>query len=317
MPDSHRELPAAPTRTAGVSRVRQRRIAGELRRLRDLSGLAGESVAARLGWSGSKLSRVERFQSGITLADLKQLLDIYKGQVPDDRVQALLDLAYDSIAGRVPSNAPGGHADDDEEASALLEWAALAVPPILQTREYARAALLSTQPISGMAPGAITRSADEITRWQQARLEARKPVPAEVILDESVLYRTCGSRDVTAAQLKRLLQAADLPNLQLRVLPLASSGPAGIGSFRYLSFDPVHQIETPGAVLIEHVHGTIRLHAEQDTYPYYLAFSQLRAAAASEAETARLIKNALSSPGHPRGHARDAGRPRNGGRPHA
>jgi transcriptional regulator with XRE-family HTH domain len=54
-----------------------RRLAGELRRLRERTGLTGEEVADRLGWSGSKLSRIELHRIGVKQADLRKLLALY------------------------------------------------------------------------------------------------------------------------------------------------------------------------------------------------------------------------------------------------
>ena len=42
-----------------------RRLAGELRRLREATNLTGEEVSQRLGWSGSKLSRIELHRIGV------------------------------------------------------------------------------------------------------------------------------------------------------------------------------------------------------------------------------------------------------------
>ena len=56
---------------------RRRRLAAELRRLRELAGLTGGEAAQRLGWSGSKVSRIETHRTGVKAADLGRLLDLY------------------------------------------------------------------------------------------------------------------------------------------------------------------------------------------------------------------------------------------------
>src|SRR6266699_1099141 len=61
----------------GSPTVRRRRLAAELRRLRERAGFTGDEVADRLGWSGSKISRIELHRTGIKLADLVLLLDLY------------------------------------------------------------------------------------------------------------------------------------------------------------------------------------------------------------------------------------------------
>jgi hypothetical protein len=58
--------------------VRARQLAAELRRLRDVATLTGEEAAARLGWSPSKISRIETGQTPPTPADLRRVLDVYE-----------------------------------------------------------------------------------------------------------------------------------------------------------------------------------------------------------------------------------------------
>jgi transcriptional regulator with XRE-family HTH domain len=57
--------------------IRRRRLATELRRLREHAGLTGDQAAERLGWSGSKVSRIETYRIGVKPADLRKLLDLY------------------------------------------------------------------------------------------------------------------------------------------------------------------------------------------------------------------------------------------------
>ena len=74
-------MPASPS-------LRRRRLAAELRGLRDQSGLSTTDAAKRLGWQASRLSRIETRQSGITAPDLRKLLNAYG--VEDDGYRAYL-----------------------------------------------------------------------------------------------------------------------------------------------------------------------------------------------------------------------------------
>jgi transcriptional regulator with XRE-family HTH domain len=58
--------------------MRRRRLAAELRRLRGDSGLSIEDVARALKWPGSKISRIETRQVGISTRDLRKLLEFYR-----------------------------------------------------------------------------------------------------------------------------------------------------------------------------------------------------------------------------------------------
>ena len=71
-----------------------RRLAAELRRLREHAGLTGEEASQQLGWSGSKLSRIERHHIGVKQADLRELLALYG--VDEGHRDELLALARES-----------------------------------------------------------------------------------------------------------------------------------------------------------------------------------------------------------------------------
>ncbi len=58
--------------------VRARQLAAELRRLRDAATLTGEETAGRLGWSPSKISRIETGHTAPSRPDLRRLLDLYE-----------------------------------------------------------------------------------------------------------------------------------------------------------------------------------------------------------------------------------------------
>jgi transcriptional regulator with XRE-family HTH domain len=75
----------------GSPTVGQRRLAAELRRLRERAGFLGEEAAARLGWSASKLSRIETSKVGVKQNDLRLLLDLYG--VSEGQLAEVLALA--------------------------------------------------------------------------------------------------------------------------------------------------------------------------------------------------------------------------------
>src|SRR6266849_9980061 len=79
--------PASPT-------VRRRRLAAELRGIRESRGKSGDSVAAALRWSPSKISRYERARTGLRPREVERLLDYY--QITGPRRALLLELAKDA-----------------------------------------------------------------------------------------------------------------------------------------------------------------------------------------------------------------------------
>ena len=76
--------------------MRERRLARELREARIGAQLAGNAVANALGWSTSKVSRIETGRIGISAADLDLLIELY------ERARR---------AGRIPAAARAGRPD--------------------------------------------------------------------------------------------------------------------------------------------------------------------------------------------------------------
>ena len=74
--------------------VRRRRLALELRRLRESAKLTCEEVAERLECSASKISRVETGRVSVSPRDVRDMLEIY-GAPPEQR-DSLVQLARDS-----------------------------------------------------------------------------------------------------------------------------------------------------------------------------------------------------------------------------
>src|SRR5215475_15722945 len=80
-------VPGSPT-------VRRRRLAAELREIRESRGKSGDAVAAALKWSPSKISRYELARTGLKPREVERLLDYY--EITGDRRSLLLSLAEDA-----------------------------------------------------------------------------------------------------------------------------------------------------------------------------------------------------------------------------
>src|SRR6266446_6809565 len=111
------------------------------------AGLTGDEVADRLGWSASKISRIELHRIGIKQADLLRLLDLYR--VADVHRGSLVALADEARrTGRleaVAASLPGEYAAflyAEAEAKSVWTWDPQIVPGLLQTADYARAVML-------------------------------------------------------------------------------------------------------------------------------------------------------------------------------
>jgi transcriptional regulator with XRE-family HTH domain len=223
---------ARPTSTA------RRELGTELRRLR--GDRRGADVSSALGWSESKLSRIETAHTGISEADLDRLLTAYDVRVEDrDRLR---DLARRSRvrAWWTPyrSSVPDPYDEYvalEAEATAICEWEAQIVPGLLQTDEYAQSVIEVGADI-GETETIQRRLALRMAR--QAVLTRDPPPSLQLIVDEAVLYREVGGHDVLCRQLTRLVEASHRPGLELLVLPFSAGAHAGqTESFMVLEFE--------------------------------------------------------------------------------
>jgi transcriptional regulator with XRE-family HTH domain len=263
----------------GSPNVRRRRLAAELRRLRERAGLIGEEVARRLGWSTSKISRLERGQSAIKHADLQRLLDLYLVDPP--RREELLALAEESQAsGRlktISARLPGAQAEFlnvEAEAESVWNWEPQIVPGLLQTEDYARAVMLGWHSMFTAPPSEAERRV-EARRLRQQVLRRDPPLQLSVVMDESVLYRKLGESSVMRTQLQHIAEASRLPNISVRILPLKSDHPVTTGAFTYVKFPQLHDVPLNDIVTFEHLTGTDQFEDQDDTYKYNVAFRAL------------------------------------------
>jgi transcriptional regulator with XRE-family HTH domain len=284
----------------GSSTVRGRRLAAELRRLRERTGMNGEEVAERLGWSGSKVSRIELGRTGIKQDDLRHLLNLYGVEEPyrDDLIALARESAQKSPLRQITSAFPpeaeyGTYLSAEAEAESVWNWEPQVVPGLLQTPDYARAAL---EPWQIMFPGPPS----EIERRVQARLLRQQiltrdpPLELSVVIDESVLYRRFGSRAVMREQLERLAEASELPNVQVRIYRLdGDDAPLSAGAFSYMQFPYVHDVPLHDIVSVEHLEGSDYLEGEDQTYQYRVAFEYVLRRALDPAESLSIISTAI------------------------
>ena len=73
---------------------------------------------------------------------------------------------------------------------------------------------------------------------QQVLTTRNPPLELSAVIDESVLLRKVGSREVMARQLRHLAEMAQLPNVELRILPLESETSLMADSFVVFGFSP-------------------------------------------------------------------------------
>ena len=215
--------PVAAVRASAMSKF-----ANQLRGWRAKRGWSQTELAAKLTYSNALVSQVEQmhkppsadfaakcdevFDTPATFADLQELVSREAG----------------------PSYfAPV--VESETRASQIHEWEQRVVPGLLQTEDYARSVIRAGQP-------RITP--DELERRVALRLERQGIFAREagrpmhwVVIHEGVLRHVVGSPEIMHAQLSRLIDGADSPDVLIQVLPYsASDHPGTDGPFLVFDF---------------------------------------------------------------------------------
>ncbi|MDO0916891.1 helix-turn-helix transcriptional regulator [Streptomyces sp. DT2A-34] len=275
--------------------VRRRKLGAELRALRTGAGLTSGEAARLVGWHQSKVSRIETGASGVKPADVRLLLDTYGVQDSQLRELLLVLAGSDEGGGRhhwwhaYRGVLPPTYRDFislESQASAMRTLETSVVPGLLQTPEYARA--VTRAAVGGLAdePGAADERLDALVAVRLARqdvLHGDPPLRLSAVLDEAVLRREIGGPEVMARQLRRLVEAARLPQVRLQVLPFAAGEHIGItGPFVIFSFSRTSDLDV---VVLDHLTSSLYLERKEDLQAYTEAFNTLRIHALSPEES--------------------------------
>jgi transcriptional regulator with XRE-family HTH domain len=201
----------------GSPTARRRELGSLLRSLRADAGLTTGEVAERLGVSRSKVSRLENGRRGASKADIARLCELY--QVDDGYRLRLTELAAEGKERAWWQRLDltyGDYVGLEAEAESISDYGLALVPGLLQTPDYARALVGAGNPA---LPSRIVgeRVQARVTRQRLLRSAAAPEFVA--VLDESVLHRVVGSPGVMLAQMRKLLEISQLPNVTIRVVP--------------------------------------------------------------------------------------------------
>jgi transcriptional regulator with XRE-family HTH domain len=278
------------------STVPRRQLGRYLRDLRGEAGLTARAAARDLERSEPTLWRIETGQVAVRSLDVKAMCDLY-GATPE-MTQALMALAKETKArgwwqgyGDVLPEWFDLYIGLEAAAAKISTYESDLVPGLLQSEQYARTLITADNP---------EVSEDEIERRVGLRMGRqailRRPIdpPAlQVALSETVLRRPVGGSEVMAAQLNRLAEVADLPNVALRVVPFAAGYHAGIlsGAFALLHF-PLNGGGTesePPTVFADMYTGGLYLDKPNEIQRYSRAFGETWETALDEQASANLI----------------------------
>ncbi|QDY07501.1 helix-turn-helix domain-containing protein [Micromonospora sp. HM134] len=204
--------------------VRRRRIARELRQLRERAGMTLDVAARQLDMSKSNLSRIENAQIGIKPRDVRAALALY--EVTGVDAEALIEIArgaqqrgwWQNYSDVLPEWFEF-YVGLEAEAESLRTYEAESVPGLLQTEAYAREMFRRTAGEEGLERKVAAR-----LRRQEVLHRDSPRVELSVVLNEAVLLRPVGGPAVMAEQLTHMARVAQSPNVTCYVLPFSAGG---------------------------------------------------------------------------------------------
>jgi transcriptional regulator with XRE-family HTH domain len=229
------------TSATGSPTAVRRELGQRLRGLRLDKDLTVAEAASRVGFSQSRLTKIELGQ-GAKRDDVLKLLDVYEETDPQQQASLLAMVR----AGASKEWWEGRHALPpkfgnylglESVAATLQAYDTTLVHGLLQTPDYARALLRAERP--ELLAHEIDRLADLRMRRQEILTRADPPAPTLwSVMDEAVLRRQVGGRETMHAQLQRLIERSELPNVTLLVMPDDLGAHAGLpGPFAILQFE--------------------------------------------------------------------------------
>ncbi|MEV5197581.1 helix-turn-helix transcriptional regulator [Streptomyces sp. NPDC053720] len=264
-------MPVGPT-------TRRRQLGADLRRLREHKGLTLEEAGARVGISKATLSRYEKKEGTVKWPAVDALCREYGAS--DQERASLVELAkgakiqgwWRSLADPIPESMNLMLTLEDEVISED-HYACMYVPGLLQTREYAEAVHRASE--RRCTDQEIHHMVD-IRMKRQELLARAEPPHIWAVIDEAVIRRIVGGRDVMREQLKHLCQLVTQPHITVQILPFeAGAHAAAVGSFVILG-GPAPELDV---AYVDIIGGGLFMEKPQELARYKLAFEYLRAQA--------------------------------------
>ncbi|MCM2390128.1 helix-turn-helix domain-containing protein [Streptomyces albipurpureus] len=206
---------------------RRRELGKELRKLRERKGLTLQEVAGELGFSFTKLARVEIGENDLPRSgDLDALMDLYDAHMPREDRDTLLKLHRESLSKEpwtpykafMPSKMPT-YRGLEQDARVMRAFQPSFVFGLLQTEAYTRALYTIAKPVEETTSEYIEQNVR--LRMERKELITRSDSPLElrVIMDEAAVRRMVEGTEVMREQYAAIVELGRLDNVTIQILP--------------------------------------------------------------------------------------------------
>ena len=277
------------------STVPRRQLGRHLRRLREASGVTVKGAAEHLDCSVQKVWRMEKGTTAVRGSDVRHLCDFYSADA--ELTGVLIGLArqtrakgwWQSYGDAVPEWFEL-YVGLEAAATLIRTFSPTLVHGLLQAPAYMDSIMEADQPETSEQE---RRHQVAVKTERRALLTRHFPPPPrlEVIIWEAVLRSPTNTPGALEQQIFHLLEAQQLPNVSVRVLPLAA-GPhraSVTGAFTILEFTADGVQAEPPTVYQESLTGALYLDRPHEARAYDAMWAGLADKALSEEESAKLM----------------------------
>ncbi|MET9145084.1 helix-turn-helix transcriptional regulator [Streptomyces sp. NPDC004042] len=179
-----------------------------------------------------------------------------------------------------------GLVDHEQEAVSIYSYEVLAVPGLLQTRDYCRAVFDYRYPAleSETAEQWVNTRMDRQSIWQRER-----PPVGHFVMEESILRRNMGSSQVMREQIHQILEFTGPTNMSFQIMPEDRTPHACLGG-------PLVLLETPDherLAYLEVQRASFLVDDPDEVCDYHHKYAMLRSQALSPDESVRLLHGLL------------------------
>ncbi|MFJ9617854.1 helix-turn-helix domain-containing protein [Streptomyces noursei] len=241
---------------------RRRELGKELRKLRENKDLTLQQVAKDLGFSHTKLARVEIGENDLPrVGDLESLLDHYDESMSREDRETLLQLHRESLSKEpwtpykayMPSKMPTFRGLE-QDATVMRAWQPAFVFGLLQTEGYANALYRIAKPVDETTSEYIEQNVRLRVERKELITRSEAPLELRVIMDETAVRRVVGGPEIMRGQYDEIVKLGELDNVTIQVLPHDVVTYRSESNFILLDFDetlePVVEIDMPNTISV-------------------------------------------------------------------
>ena len=279
----------------GELAARRQELGTALRRMRKNAGLSGEQMAAALGISQSRVSRMELGQQTAEL----EIVDNWAraAGVPAGERETLLGIAEAAAAEMVSWRKAMDRGlatlqEDSREleasAGTILNFQTAGIPGLLQVPEYARRVFAA-----GHSAGHPDIAAAVAARMNRQTILYDESKHLEFVMTEAAVRWQTGPESLMRAQVEKIIDVSSLGNVIVAIIPQATETAVwhdhgfNVLDDRSDNGDPVVHVET--------LTRGLNIADPAEVAAYKKAFTQLRQLAVAGAEAQALLRRVITS----------------------